>query len=284
MSKACKFFTGKSSLARAPSLVHLHLPGLVDYSVGTKLQSHILNKHLEHKQKNGTKSQLDIPAVMISMQFNSVYTAGKRERSGGHATQLPVAEASGSSSNMVNVNGQNVPLVYTDRGGQITYHGPGQLVSYFVWDLSKWDGLTSRCFVSMLESSCGLAVSDVGVKGVCHTQDTGVWVRPEEQDETLKIGSLGLSIKRQVSSHGISINVNPALEFLNSSELVICGLEGKRQTSVHEQLKTANVTVEDVMEKLERRLLSRVQFGSTKRYTVEGQKMDQILQEVDQLL
>lgn len=219
--------------------------------MGARVQQHVLDRHLAHKRLVGARGAplggaLGVP-LALSFEFNSVYTGGKREARPQRATPLPPLP---------------FPMVQTDRGGQVTYHGPGQLVCYFVWDLFNWSGLNGRCFVSMLEKSLVSAVEGEGVSGVCTTKDTGVWVRTltskggalrenaehsaspdgrrsEEQQlpvatELRKICSLGLNIKRNITSHGISMNVAPDLSHLNNPNLVICGLEGKRQTSLAE--------------------------------------------------
>jgi lipoate-protein ligase B len=123
----------------------------------------------------------------------------------------------------------------TLRGGQITYHGPGQLVIYPILDLkavksSKWPrGLTAECFVNVLEEATIKTLAPFGITGI-RTTNPGVWVSEDE-----KIAALGLHLRRNVSSFGVGLNVRTDLRYFD--KIVACGLEGKKTTSIKEALK-----------------------------------------------
>ncbi|KAK3079096.1 hypothetical protein LTS18_005749, partial [Coniosporium uncinatum] len=112
------------------------------------------------------------------------------------------------------------------RGGQTTFHGPGQLVAYPILDL-KQHGLTPRCYVALLEKTLIATCADYGIKAMT-TENTGVWV-----DDEHKIAAIGVHLRRNVSSHGVGLNVGTDLWWFN--RIVACGLEGKSTTSFEDQ-------------------------------------------------
>lgn len=123
----------------------------------------------------------------------------------------------------------------TLRGGQITFHGPGQLVVYPILDLKavkseKWPkGLSAKCFVNVLEEATIKTLKSFGITGF-RTANPGVWVSEEK-----KIAALGLHLRRNVTSFGVGLNVRTDLRYFG--KIVACGLEGKKTTSIKEALK-----------------------------------------------
>ena len=132
-------------------------------------------------------------------------------------------------------NGYSPQVKETLRGGQITYHGPGQLVIYPIMDLktvnsAKWPkGLTARCFVNVLEEATINTLKPIGIRGI-RTDNPGVWVSEEE-----KIAALGLHLRRNITSFGVGLNVRTDLRYFD--KIVACGLEGKKTTSIKEALR-----------------------------------------------
>lgn len=113
------------------------------------------------------------------------------------------------------------PVFQTGRGGQYTYHGPGQRVGYVMLNLKKRGG-DVRAFVAALERWIIATLSDFGVTGETREDRVGVWVkRPGRED---KIAALGIRVRQGVSFHGISINVNPDLSHFDG--IVPCGVAG----------------------------------------------------------
>jgi lipoate-protein ligase B len=134
----------------------------------------------------------------------------------------------------------NVAEVHeTLRGGQITFHGPGQLVIYPILDLkavhsSVWPkGLTARCYVNLLEETTIRTLSQVGIASQ-RTDNPGVWI-----DEDTKIAALGVHLRRNVTSYGVGLNVNTDLRWFD--RIVACGLEGKRTTSMMAESERQNI-------------------------------------------
>ena len=123
------------------------------------------------------------------------------------------------------------------RGGQTTYHGPGQLVAYPIFDLKR-HGLRARDYVHLLEESVIKTCARYGIKGF-RTENPGVWV-----SEDRKICALGVHLRRNVTSHGIGLNVRmEPLEWFD--RIMACGLEGKGATSLENEGVT-HTEVEEV--------------------------------------
>jgi lipoate-protein ligase B len=170
--------------------------GLVDYREAVDVQ-----ERLRERVQAG-----ELPDLLLLLQHPPVYTLGRRSEPG----ELPL--------------GDDIPVVDTERGGKLTYHGPGQLVGYPIMHVPN-----VREFVTTMERALVTAIGDAGVPA--GTRDgrefTGVWV------EDRKIASIGIHVSRRVSMHGFAVNVdNDLAPFTN---VVACGLPGVRMTSLREE-------------------------------------------------
>jgi lipoyl(octanoyl) transferase len=119
------------------------------------------------------------------------------------------------------------PVFRTGRGGQYTYHGPGQRVAYVMLNL-KQRGQDVRAFVAGLEQWLITTLSSFNVKGQRHEDRVGVWVRRGERED--KIAAIGIRVRHWVTFHGISLNVDPDLKHF--SGIVPCGVTGHGVTSL----------------------------------------------------
>lgn len=129
---------------------------------------------------------------------------------------------SGNASDILSAG--DIEITPTGRGGQVTYHGPGQRVIYLMLDLKK-RGRDVRAFVCSVEKWIIAALTDIGIKAAMKDGRIGVWVDVPQPDGTIreeKIAAIGLRIRHWVSFHGVSINVNPNLEHF--SRINPCGL------------------------------------------------------------
>ncbi|MBY0500471.1 MAG: lipoyl(octanoyl) transferase LipB [Alphaproteobacteria bacterium] len=133
----------------------------------------------------------------------------------------------------------NLPLFRTGRGGQATYHGPGQRVIYLMLDLKKRHK-DIRWYVRELEEWIIHALSHVGVKGERRAGRIGIWVNKGGQDH--KIAALGVRVQKWVTSHGISLNVNPDLSAYQN--IIPCGLSHYGVTSLADL--GISITMEDI--------------------------------------
>jgi lipoyl(octanoyl) transferase len=124
-----------------------------------------------------------------------------------------------------------LPVYRTGRGGQFTWHGPGQRVVYLMLDLSK-RGQDVRAFVRRIEAWVTDALADLGVAAGCRSGRPGLWVpRPEKGvDREDKIAAIGIRVRRWVSFHGVSINIAPDLSHF--AGIVPCGISDQGVTSL----------------------------------------------------
>jgi lipoyl(octanoyl) transferase len=162
----------------------------------------------------------EIPDVLLLLEHPPVYTKGRRSE----PSELPMGEDW--------YRMQGIEVTETDRGGLVTYHGPGQLVGYPIVDLSPYGGDVHEYIRRMerviIESLGGQGVEAEVIEGL-----TGVWVggRPPEGR---KIGSIGVHVNKGVTTHGFAVNVNNDLQPFEW--IVPCGIEGVRMTSLCREL------------------------------------------------
>lgn len=183
--------------------------------------------------------------IVLTFEFEPTYTGGKRIKK--QITQEQIAQY--ENFQPLNQKDNKPPkFVQVERGGQVTFHGPGQMVAYVIMDLKSFDQFPAKCLVSTIEDAAINALEKVpklkdskdqlNLKAI-KTDETGVWINQNE-----KIASIGIHVRRSVTSHGISINVNPDLSYLNS--FTMCGLSDKRATSLREKYPSSETTVDDV--------------------------------------
>lgn len=140
-----------------------------------------------------------------------------------HAAVLTV----GSSGKMADIeDAGEIPVVATGRGGQVTYHGPGQRVVYLVVRLERW-GKDVRAYVRWLQEWLIAALRELGVKAF-RADEVGVWV--ETPRGVAKIAAIGVRVRKGVAYHGIALNVAPDLAVYG--RFVPCGIRDKRVTSL----------------------------------------------------
>ena len=136
----------------------------------------------------------------------------------------------GTSSKASDLVEKNKFKVYeSSRGGQYTYHGPGQRVIYLMLNIRK-NGYDIRKFISMLEQWIIVSLSDIGLKATKDRSHVGIWVR--EEKSLKKISSIGLRVRKGITFHGVSLNLNPNLE--NFKGIDPCGNNPKEMTSLKE--------------------------------------------------
>ena len=148
----------------------------------------------------------ELPDLLLLLEHPAVYTLGRRSEPG----ELPL--------------GHDIPVVGTERGGKLTYHGPGQLVGYPIMHADN-----VREFVATMERALVTAVNEAGVPAGTREgrEFTGVWVGDR------KVGSIGIHVSRRVSMHGFAVNVENDLAPFDW--VVACGLPGVRMTSLRHE-------------------------------------------------
>ncbi len=144
----------------------------------------------------------------------------------------------GTSAKSSDLRDPMFPVYETGRGGQYTYHGPGQQVVYFILDLKKRQQEPDlRQFVHDLEQVVIKALSDIGLKGEVREGRVGVWVKKKHEEN--KIAALGIRVRRWVTSHGLSLNVDPFLDHYNG--IVPCGIAEFGITSLRDMGKDTSM-------------------------------------------
>jgi len=180
-------------------------PGRVDYERAVAWQEALVARSLAGG-----------PDALLLLEHSPVYTLGR----GADPVHLGVAAETG------------VPIVRTHRGGQVTYHGPGQLVGYPIIDLRRRRP-DVRWYLRTLEDVLVVTLGDLGITAQSRTGLTGVWVGPR------KIASIGVALRRWVSWHGFALNVGPDL--WGFAAITPCGLAGVQMTSVALEGGTASL-------------------------------------------
>jgi len=151
----------------------------------------------------------------------------------------PPIYTSGTSSKKQDLfNHKNLPVYNAKRGGQYTFHGPGQRIVYVMLNLNK-RGRDLRKFVKNLENWIILSLSDLNIEGFTRSDRIGVWVKRHDKPLTEagniceeKIAAIGIRLRKWVSFHGMSINVNPDLNYYDG--IVPCGINDFRVTSMED--------------------------------------------------
>ncbi|KAK4950431.1 hypothetical protein LTR10_011412 [Elasticomyces elasticus] len=196
-------------------LRHIHV-GLTKYTTASRLQQNLVSAFLAHKA-NPALNPAPQPTVLTA-EFRPVYTCGRREVG-------TVSEAQKAFLTEQTPWGR-AEFHEALRGGQTTFHGPGQLIAYPILDL-KTHSLTPRCYIHALESAVMGTCAHYGVYTM-RTDNPGVWANDDE-----KICAVGVHLRRNITSHGIGLNVSTELGWFR--RIVGCGLEGKGTTSLERE-------------------------------------------------
>ncbi|KAH6724881.1 hypothetical protein BKA61DRAFT_504282, partial [Leptodontidium sp. MPI-SDFR-AT-0119] len=220
-----------------PSILirHIHLPSITPFHLVQTLQTHLVSQFLNYKASLSTPSPIAPPApTILTFVPTPVYTTGRREHDSLSPEQLAVLKAPLSplrrSSHNKYKNPEWAAVVPTLRGGQTTFHGPGQLVVYPILDLKPLllaSASAVRCYVNLLEQSTINTLAHWTLKGK-RTENPGVWDESGER----KIAALGVHLRRNITSYGVGLNVNTDLRWFD--RIVACGLVGKGVISMRE--------------------------------------------------
>ena len=192
--------------------------GLVDYDRALELQRSLHADIAENQRPN----------TLLLLQHPPVYTAGRRTLESEKPTD-------GS------------PVIDVDRGGKITFHGPGQLVGYPIVRLKNPNDVVG--FVREIENALIGVCEELGISAQRYCERSGVWIRDEHGDR--KIAAIGIRVARGVTMHGFALNINPDLTYFD--RIVPCGISDAQVTSVSKELKK-DISVDEVEPIVERHL------------------------------
>ena len=215
--------------------------GKVPYSDSMELQT-----ALAHHRAKGL-----IGDTLLLLEHPHIYTIGRR----GNESDILISQNQLSEL--------NIEVSHVDRGGQVTYHGPGQLVGYPILDLHNWGGPVR--YVRAIESALIGTLQSFGVPCERVEGETGVWVPGQQTaiEFRRKIASIGLRISRGISAHGFALNINPDLSFFD--HIIPCGIRDHGTTSIAQELgqvpKLAEIQSQ-LVKKLEHHLERQMSFGT----------------------
>lgn len=195
--------------------------GLVDYQQAWDRQESIFNETVAVKTLNRTDgANRETPNYLIFCEHPHVYTLGKS----GHPENLLLDEKG--------LTAKNATYYKINRGGDITYHGPGQIVGYPILDLDNFF-TDIHLYLRTLEEAVILTLNDYGIVAGRYPGFTGVWIDPDNE-KARKICAMGVRCSRWVTMHGFAFNVNADLDYFKN--IVPCGIDDKDVTSMQREL------------------------------------------------
>jgi len=198
--------------------------GQKDYKETWDYQTEIFTKLVESKKQGneaGASPKSSLPGTFIFVEHPHVYTLGK----------------SGSENNLlldnIQLRAKDASFYRIDRGGDITYHGPGQIVGYPIFDLEVIK-IGLKEYIYRLEEAIIRTVAEFGISASRLEGGTGVWLDPEITGKARKICAIGVKASRFVTMHGFAFNVNTDLSYFNN--INPCGFTDKGVTSLGKEL------------------------------------------------
>ncbi len=190
----------------------------MDYQQAWDMQEDLL---LSNVTKKGSGLASNTEHHLLFVEHPPVYTLGKS----GHMEHVLISE--------VEREEKGIAFFKTNRGGDITFHGPGQLVGYPIFDLEKFYTDIGK-YLRNLEEVIILTMAAYGLKGERSAGETGVWLDPQVQGKERKICAMGVRCSRWITMHGLAFNVNTDLSYFD--HIVPCGIKQKAVTSLEKEL------------------------------------------------
>jgi lipoyl(octanoyl) transferase len=220
--------------------------GKMDYRAAWDYQERLLQENIQVKALarndvaaiagNQNEPAGDTQHHLLFVEHPPVYTLGKS----GRIENILISEASRAE--------KGIAFFHTNRGGDITFHGPQQLVGYPILDLEKFYTDIGR-YLRHLEEVIILTMADYGLKGERSSGETGVWLDPFIKGKERKICAMGVRCSRWVTMHGFAFNVNTDLHYFDY--IVPCGIQNKQVSSLEKELGY-KVPMNEVKEKVKR--------------------------------
>lgn len=220
--------------------------GRMDYKTAWDYQESLLKENLNIKAEEGNspmetggdsvKRPLPTTSYLLFVEHPPVYTLGKS----GKIEHVLISEQQRQE--------KGIEFYHTNRGGDITFHGPEQLVGYPILDLEKFYTDIGR-YLRELEEVIILTLAEYGITSGRSSGETGVWIDALEKGRERKICAMGVRCSRWITMHGFALNVNTDLNYFNY--IIPCGIQNKKVTSIKEELGK-DVDIEDVKEKVRR--------------------------------
>lgn len=222
--------------------------GKMDYQDAWDYQEALLRENLERKAElrrleelgdagssgAGMLHEIDTRHYLLFTEHPPVYTLGK----------------SGKKENVLlsedGLREKEIQFFHTNRGGDITFHGPGQIVGYPILDLEKFYTDIGR-YLRNIEEVIIRVLAEYGIKGERSAGETGVWIEAGVPGKERKICAIGVRCSRWITMHGFALNVNTDLSYFN--HIIPCGIVDKQVTSLEKELGR-KADVEEVKQKI----------------------------------
>ncbi|UTW64202.1 lipoyl(octanoyl) transferase LipB [bacterium SCSIO 12741] len=204
--------------------VHVEHLGLIDYQKAWDYQEELNKDNVQIKLNNRlpeTKEIRETHHHLLFCEHPITYTLGKS----GSMDNLLLSE-----QQLDAIGGKFYKI---NRGGDITHHGPGQLVMYPIFDLEKFFTDIHK-FLRYMEEAVIQTLAYYGIKGERYPGYTGVWLDADDDEKARKICAMGIRCSRWVTMHGIAFNINNDLDYFN--HIVPCGIDDKAVTSLAKEL------------------------------------------------
>ena len=220
--------------------------GTMDYQAAWDYQEELLAKNVEIKslkwRNEGDEHNVAIETDaqtthhLLLVEHPPVYTLGKS----GKIEHVLISDEERKKNDL--------GFYKINRGGDITFHGPGQIVAYPILDLEKFYTDIGK-YMRSLEEVIIKTLADYGLKGDRSAGETGVWLDPGIKGRERKICAIGIRCSRWITMHGLAFNVNTNLDYFNN--IIPCGIVNKQVTSLKRELNK-EMDIEEVKEKVKR--------------------------------
>ena len=208
--------------------------GHIDYKQAWDYQEKLFDQIIAIKRQNrGEETNLETQSYLLFCEHPHVYTLGKSGDEKNLLVNEEYLKSRGATFHKIN------------RGGDITYHGPGQIVGYPILDLENFFTDIHK-YLRFLEEAVILTLADYGIESGRSDGETGVWLESGTENAR-KICALGVRSSRWVTMHGFAFNVNPDLDYFGN--IIPCGIVDKSVTSMQQELGE-KVDIQEVRDKL----------------------------------
>jgi lipoyl(octanoyl) transferase len=196
--------------------------GLIPYQKAWQIQENLLKKVVEIKKQNRLQAEkIPTPNYLLFCQHPHVYTLGKS----GSLKNLLISESQ--------MKEKGIEYFAINRGGDITYHGQGQLVGYPILDLDNFFHDLHK-YMRLIEEVVIRVLAEYGIEAGRYAGYTGVWIEPAVEEKARKICAIGIRATQWVTMHGFAFNINTDLDYFKN--IIPCGIEDKAVTSLAREL------------------------------------------------
>ena len=199
---------------------YIKSPHKENYLLSIEKMENIVNSIIQDRAKHNDLAWF--------LEYNSIYTAGT------------------STSDQDILDNNKFPIIKTNRGGKVTYHGPGQRVIYFIIDLKRRGISSVREYIEILGRIVTGALKSFGISSYLNTERIGIWVKRSNAED--KIAAIGVRIRKQIAYHGVAVNLNN--EISHYSGIVPCGIKEHGITSIHKM--GCSVSMQELDKSLEK--------------------------------